>query len=157
MFIVPLQFWFLKVIEMALPWSVPAVCSSCSVWGWWAGQPGLQPSMALCSSQPPPVSPARYTTPSTRYTWVYTHSIQTHWATCSIVTMNTHTGVYYDLVPHASSCCTKCSPEHQMWINKVLTKFPQKCTAVFLPGLTMFFYLFCFRFHFRFHWKSISA
>lgn len=65
------------VSVMALPWSVPAACSSCSVSDWWADQPGLLPSMTLCSSQPPPFSPASYTTLSTRYTGSL-HTYQPH-------------------------------------------------------------------------------
>ncbi len=37
--------------------------------------------------------------------------------TCSFITVNTHTVLYFDLIPHTPSCCPKYSLDHQMWIH----------------------------------------
>lgn len=52
-------------------------------------------------------------------------SHQLHWAACSVVTINTHTVVYFHSIPHTPSCC---SMEHQMWINPPLKIVPKKFT-----------------------------
>ncbi len=54
-----------------------------------------------------------------------------HWVTCSFITMNTHTVVYFDSIPHTPSCFPKYSLEHQTWINSLLKIVPYKCTMLF--------------------------
>ncbi len=51
------------------------------------------------------------------------------WLTCSFITMNTHTVVYLDSIPHTPSCCPKYSLKHRMWINLPLKIVPNKCTV----------------------------
>ncbi len=51
-----------------------------------------------------------------------------HWMKCSFITMNTHTVVCFDSIPHTSSCCPKYSLERQMWIHPLLKIVPNKCT-----------------------------
>ncbi len=52
----------------------------------------------------------------------------------TFITMNTHTVVYFESIPHTPSCCFKHSPEHQMCINPQLKIVPDKCTIYLLYG-----------------------
>ena len=52
-----------------------------------------------------------------------------HRVTCSFITANAHTVVYFEWIPHTPSCCHKYSPEHKMCINQLLKIVPDKSTT----------------------------
>lgn len=49
-----------------------------------------------------------------------------------------HTGVYFDLIPHTPSCCSKYSLEHQLWFNLPLKIAPTPNNTAFTPDWVTF-------------------
>ncbi len=84
-------------------------------------------TLTVCVSQP---DISFSSVPQSSTVWLKTHQWATllHWVTRSAITMNTHTVVYFDSIPHTPSCCQGYSPEHQVCINPQLKIIPKKCT-----------------------------